>query len=108
MKTLALTLAALIAAALAAAPATAQSPDQPRIVVRYADLDLATAQGRATLDLRLLHAARTACGTPSPTDLRGQGRLDACVAEIRAAAAAQRDAAVSVAFRRAPPALAGR
>lgn len=110
MKTLALLAAAALATTAASlpAPAVAQPGSGPRVAVSYADLDLGTAAGRAALDLRLLHAARTACGTPSSADPLGQARLDACVAEARAAAAAQRDAAIALASRRAPPALASR
>jgi UrcA family protein len=97
MKTL--TLAALAAATLAAAPAFAQSGG-PRIAVSVADLDLATAEGREALDLRLLHAGRTACGTPSPADPHGAANLERCVADARAAAAAQRDAVIALASRR--------
>ena len=73
MKTFAL--AAVIAASLSAAPAIAQ-PAPTRIVISPAGLDLATAEGRAALDLRILHAARTACGTPSPADARGRGKAE--------------------------------
>ena len=100
--------AAIIAASLAAvpSPAFAQSGGQTRIVVSHVDLDLGTAEGRAALDLRVLHAARTACGTPSPADPRGRADADQCVAEARAAAAVQREAAVAVALRQAEPVLA--
>jgi UrcA family protein len=97
MKTFAL--AAVIAATLAAAPALAQSPTETRISVSPAGLDLATAEGRATLDLRVVHAARSACGTPSPADARGRAKADACVAELRLAAAAQRDVMIAAAQR---------
>jgi len=100
--------AALVAASLAAAPASAQTADRPAIAVSHDDLDLGTAEGRAALDLRLLHAARSVCGTPSPADARGRSALDGCVAEARAAAAAQRDAAIALAQREGRPALASR
>jgi UrcA family protein len=100
--------AALIAASLAAAPspAVAQPGGPQGIVVRHADLDLTTSAGRATLDLRVLHAARTACGTPSPADPRGRAKAEQCVAEARAAALAQRDTAIAAALRQAQPVLA--
>ena len=107
MKTV--TLAAIVAATLAAAPAFAQNEvSGPRIAVSVADLDLGTAQGRAALDLRLLHAARTACGTPSPADPRGAANLELCVADAMAAAAPQRDAAIALAQRRGSALLASR
>jgi UrcA family protein len=106
MKTLFLT--ALLAAGLAALPSSARAEDQPRIAVAVADLDLSTPQGRAALDLRLLHAARTACGTPSSADPRGRANLDQCVAEARIAVAAQRDAAIALSARRTAEVLASR
>ena len=92
MKTIliAATLAASLAIAAAPTPAIAQSGGQQRVAVSHADLDLTTAQGRSALDLRILHAARAACGTPSPADPRGRASLNACVAEARATAAAER------------------
>lgn len=105
MKTIAITIAALLAASLASSPSTAQPAPRP-IAVAYADLDLSTAQGRAALDLRLLHAARTACGTPSPADPRGQASLAECVAQARLAAIVQRDAALAQARLQSQPVLA--
>ena len=95
MKTI--LLAAVAAASLSAAPAFAQTNAPARIEISAAGLDLATAQGRAALDLRVLHAARTACGTPSPADAMGRTKLAACVADVRLAAAAQRDTLIAAA-----------
>ena len=105
MKTvlIAAAVAASVAASVAAAPAFAQPGDESRIAVRVADLDLRTAEGRSTLELRLLHAARTACGTPSPADPLGAASLDDCAAAARAAAFARRDAIVAAALRQSPP-----
>lgn len=97
---------ALFAASLAPTPAFAQPAGARQIAVSHADLDLATAKGRATLDLRLLHAARFACGTPSPADLRGRARLDECVAETIAAAVPARAAALALARRQSAGTLA--
>ena len=105
MKTI--VLAAVAAASLSAAPALAQ-PGPTRIVISPAGLDLATAEGRAALDLRILHAARTACGTPSSADARGRSKTEACVADLRLAAAEQRDVMIASAERRARTALASR
>jgi len=105
MKTFAL--AAVIAATLSAAPALAQ-PAPTRIVISQAGLDLGTAEGRAALDLRILHAARAACGTPSPADALGRGKAEACVAELRTAATEQRDLMIASAERRARTSLASR
>lgn len=98
---------AAIAASLSVTPGFAQSADR-QFVVRHADLDLTSAAGRATLDLRLLHAARTACGTPSPADALGVQRADACVADLTAAAAPQRAALIASAEREARTRLASR
>jgi UrcA family protein len=106
MKTI--LLAAVAAASLSAAPAFAQNNAPARIEISAAGLDLATAEGRAALDLRVLHAARTACGTPSPADARGQTRLAACVADVRLAAAAQRDTMIASAQGQAGRTLGGR
>jgi UrcA family protein len=59
----ALTITVLIpvATALAAAPA---AETMPQVVVKYADLDLATDAGAATLLHRIEGAARQVCGNP--------------------------------------------
>jgi UrcA family protein len=105
--TIAAAAVAVVAAGLAQSPATAQpAADAPVVIVRHGDLDLSTRAGRATLDLRLLHAARIACGTPSPADPRGHAALADCVAETRAAAAAQVGEALAQARRGSSPVLA--
>jgi UrcA family protein len=106
MKTFAL--AAVIAASLSAAPAFAQADSQTRIVISPAGLDLTTAEGRAALDLRIVHAARSACGTPSSADARGPTKVQACVDEVRLAAAAQRETMIAAAERQARTNLASR
>ena len=110
MKSFALIAAATLATALAApaTPASAQIGAPEPVTVRIADLDLSTARDRAALDLRLLRAARTACGTPSPADPHGARDRDACVTEARAAASAQVQSAIALAARRAPRVLATR
>ena len=100
--------AAVLAASLSAAPALAQTDAPTRIVISPAGLDLATAEGRAALDLRVLHAARTACGTPSSADARGRSKTEACVEDVRLAAAAQRDTMIAAAERQARTQLASR
>jgi UrcA family protein len=106
MKTIAL--AAVLAASLFAAPALAQTDARTRIVISPAGLDLTTADGRATLDLRVLHAARTACGTPSSADAQGRSKAEACVADLRLAAAARASEMIAAAERQARTRLAGR
>lgn len=101
-------LAALVAASLSAMPAFAQDPAPVRVTISPAGLDLTTAEGRAALDLRLVHAVRAACGTPSPADARGQAKAADCLAGARASAATQREVFIAQATRRALPALASR
>src|SRR5205085_1315667 len=105
MKTIAL--AAFVAASLSAAPAFAQ-PAPTRIQISAAGLDLGTSEGRAALDLRVLHAARTACGTPSPADALGQRKAAICVADVRQAASTQRDTLIASVQQQAGRTLAGR
>ena len=110
MKTLAF--AAVVAASLFSATAFAQNAPAPggetRIVISPVGLDLTTAEGRAALDLRVLHAARSACGTPSPADARGPSKAESCVEDVRLAAAAQRDTMIAAAEREARTQLASR
>ena len=106
MKTI--VLAAVAAASFSATPALAQNGAPARIEISAAGLDLGTPQGRAALDLRIVHAARTACGTPSSADALGRGKADACVADVRLAAAAQRDVLIAAAQPQAGRTLAGR
>lgn len=94
MKTI-LTLA-LAAVAFAASPALAQDAAAPgRLVVSYADLDLSTARGAATLDRRIRNAVQTACGPTSAADLQGTNRVYQCRADTLALARAQRDTAIA-------------
>src|SRR3954471_2442301 len=65
-------------AAAAASPATASVPrDSATRIVRYADLDLSSAAGRARLDRRIGAAVRAVCGA-EPGDLRGDRDVRAC------------------------------
>ena len=97
-KTLTSFAAALLAGTLTAASgvgyATEAQAAQPTqvVAVHYGDLDLGSAAGRSSLDNRIRHAVRTACGDPSPADLRGQNAADACRSDLTATLAAQRDA----------------
>lgn len=56
MKTAQIAIAAMLSLAFSAAPSFARD-----VTVSYSDLDLQTAQGRATLERRLEAAARAAC-----------------------------------------------
>ena len=78
--------AAVAAASLSATPAFAQNGAPTRIEISTAGLDLTTAQGRATLDLRVLHAARTACGRhppPGPEPAQARSLLRTAVSTPR-------------------------
>jgi UrcA family protein len=82
---------ALIAAAIAATPAAA---DQGRRV-SYADLDLTSESGIATLDARIDRAVRQICGSASPSDLRGRHYVQRCRTETRASVQARRSDALA-------------
>jgi UrcA family protein len=83
----------ITAAAIKAAPAIAEpvTPEVNVSLVRTADLDLSTASGQRTLDVRLAHAAREVCGTASDVDLEGKNDDRRCRADVLAKANGQRD-----------------
>ncbi len=58
--------------------------------VRYGDLNLASAAGRAELDRRIESAARRVCviDVPAATRLEDRGQIQRCKAQVRAQAAA--------------------
>jgi len=96
MKTLLAIAAAVAAFGAAPAPARdlAPAPVQVRIV-RYADLDLGTREGRSALDHRLAFAVRDVCGSASDADLHGKNVVRRCLAQTARAASARRDAALA-------------
>jgi len=63
-------------AAVTAVPAAANTTSTR--IVRYADLDLGSATGRARLDQRLQAAARDLCGTAAHGDLAGASAVRDC------------------------------
>jgi UrcA family protein len=71
MKTL--TIAAAAIAMCAATPAAADP-----LVVRHADLDLASPAGRAALDRRIARAVEAACGSYFQTSTEEQWDIAAC------------------------------
>ena len=85
------TLAALASLAAIGYIALAQSagaqgptidPDRVSVMVSYADLNLESAAGAATMLRRVDHAAQTICG-PEPSDrLQGMKQYRGCVREI--------------------------
>lgn len=112
MKTL-ITLAALLGGALTAASgighvALAQPPASQTVAVHYGDLDLGSTAGRETLGHRIRHAVRTACGNPSPADLKGRNLAAACREDLTASLAQQRDAAFAAVSRGGPATLIAR
>lgn len=88
----------ILAAAVAAAGLstfTAVGPamaSEAGVTVQHADLNLASAAGRATLDRRIDRAARQICGTALTVELELAGEVNACRADVMAEARAQRDA----------------
>ena len=66
LRTIALAATACAAATLTTPAAAADivvAPEQVTVRISYADLDLATAQGRARLEDRVAGAARSICGS---------------------------------------------
>ncbi len=91
-------IAAMIAATLVTAPANAASDNIPTRVVRYADLNLATAAGQATLNRRIVNAARAVCAADNNPDLRARQAANKCYRT--AIASANRQAEIAVANSR--------
>lgn len=76
--------AALIVA-ITGAPAAAQD-----LVVKHADLDLSTSEGKRTLEKRITAAARAYCGADRPrTGTRLDNGVSACMSDARTAAREQ-------------------
>lgn len=94
-----------LAVAAIAAPASAQQAAAPSVAVRIADLDLASANGRARLDQRIARAVREVCGRPSDADAEGRSKVRDCRDATLAALSDQRDLAIAAAER--PVRLAG-
>lgn len=62
------------------------------VAVQHDDLNLSSAAGRAVLDGRIDRAARRVCGIALPVELDIASEINACRADVIAAARAQRDA----------------
>jgi UrcA family protein len=76
--------AATLAAAVTASPVFAR-PIAPEVrTVSYADLDLASAAGRAKLEHRIRTAVREVCGEAYSFDLARRSAVRDCIAETRA------------------------
>lgn len=67
---------AIATAALVSAPAFAGSAEAPTAKVEYSDLDLATEQGRKTLDGRIKVAAKSLCPPQQRTGSRIRPKND--------------------------------
>jgi len=80
----------LLASALSLAPAGTFANPAPMTettqVVRYDDLDLASAEGQSQLDRRILSAARRVCDERRVPSAAQQARISACVATARSRA----------------------
>lgn len=85
MRTLFKTAAPIAASiAMVAALMVAPAAHAAQAIVRFADLDLATAAGQAELAARVEQAARTYCTPEAVTGSRIAGRPDsACLTEVR-------------------------
>lgn len=82
LRTIALAAAACAATALSAAPAAASdivvAPETVTVRISYADLNLATPEGRARLDRRIAGAARSICGNFHPAQLEMFALIQNC------------------------------
>ena len=102
-------IAAALAATLTATPSIAQAPASPeRVVVSYADLDLSSPAGIATLNRRILSAVQAACGPESDSDPHGKNLVRQCRHRSFDQAVSQARGAISLARRDGPTVLAGR
>ena len=92
---------ALIALATIAAPVSASAaPDSaaaPQRMVKFADLDLTTAVGQATLDRRLALAVKSVCPTDDTIDMAQRKAVLTCRNTARNAISSQRNAAIAAA-----------
>jgi UrcA family protein len=85
LRNLALVTAACAVATLSLATATPAgatdivvAPETVTVRVSYADLNLATVEGRARLDRRIASAARSICGSPFQNDLHMSALVSEC------------------------------
>ena len=90
----------LVAAAAFSGAAAAQNPSvvvsgEPTVTVSYADLNLASAGGRAALDRRVRQAARALCVDERVADLERAIAGRACLASALASARPQIEQALA-------------
>lgn len=93
---------AAAAALLAAGPALAWDQDMRTAKVSHADLDLGSAEGRATLDRRIARATENVCGSYAGATVEEQDAIAGCRAK------AQRQIATQLANQRARNSVAAR
>lgn len=93
---LALMFTAAMVTAAVATPAIAATPAMVSVSVPYKDLDLSRTAGRTALDLRVLRAARRACGDdPSTVALKQGNAVRQCIRHSIADAAPRVDRIVA-------------
>ena len=68
-----------VASSLVVLPAVADSSDLPQTTVKYADLNIASAQGAAVLYARIGQAAKNVCWQFDGDGLDAYGRRQACI-----------------------------
>ncbi len=100
--------ASLLLAALVATPVIAEPAPTSRVIVRVADLNLASAVGQRLLDRRLAHAVIEVCGAASDADLAGSNTVRRCRVETLARVAAERERVVERASKAVPIVIAAR
>ena len=99
----------LMFSVLIATPALAEpAPATGRVVVRTADLDLASVSGQRLLERRLGSAVVEACGAASRVDLAGSNAVRRCRDDTRARIAADRERLVDLASRSGSIVIAAR
>ena len=86
--------AGLLSLSAASVPAFAQ--ESRSIAVSYADLNLASADGRDVLDQRIASAASQLCGPSDGRDLVWARAVEACQQATIGAVQPQRDAAIGL------------
>ena len=91
--------AALASTAFAVAPAAAASPYERSTTVSYADLNLSSPAGQATLDRRIKRAAEQVCGSEHDLSLKVRQVARECQSEVIAGAKAQSGALLALAAR---------
>ena len=99
---------AVLASAATIAPALAVDATTVTSIVRTADLDLSSEEGRTALQHRIAQAAREVCGAPSNVHLEGRNAARQCRDETIAAVNAQREQLFAAEARGKPIVIAAR